>query len=105
MLFNMSQTWFLVFCLCSLIKQLPVIDNFDKLTSNSIIGSSWEGYVIEQIISITQNKFDYYYYRTQEGTECDLVLVKNQIPITSIEIKYSSASKAEESIILIFGII
>jgi uncharacterized protein len=80
-----------------ILHHLVGIDSFDKLLSNPIIGSSWEGYVIEQIISVTQNKFDYFYYRTQEGTECDLVLVKNQIPFASIEIKYSSSPSKTKS--------
>jgi uncharacterized protein len=63
------------------------IDEFDKLTSHSIYGNSWEGYIIEQIISVAGNNFEYFFYRTQDGTECDLVLVKNGRPLACIEVK------------------
>jgi hypothetical protein len=54
-----------------------------------MLGYSWEGYVIEQIISLLPNNIQPYYYRTQDGAEVDLVLVKGIKPIACIEIKYS----------------
>lgn len=67
------------------------IDSFDKLTLNSIIGASWEGYVVEQIMYHKNADIDVYFYRTHTGTEVDVVLVKGNKPVASIEIKYSNA--------------
>ena len=64
---------------------------FDNLLGNTILGASWEGYVIEQIKSAVGDKLECFFYRTQQGAECDLVLVKGGAPIAAIEIKFSSA--------------
>lgn len=76
-----------------IINRLTGINNYDQLQSYSKAGSLWEGYVIEQIKQITDRHFDksLYYYRTQDGSEIDLVIVKGLKPVCSIEIKYSSA--------------
>jgi predicted AAA+ superfamily ATPase len=55
------------------------------------VGNSWEGYVIEQIIQLLPRTIQAYYYRTHDGSEVDLVLVKGINPIASIEIKYSTS--------------
>lgn len=69
------------------------INSIDELEGMPIIGNSWEGYVIEQICQITQNEFEPHFYRTHEGAEIDLVLLKAGKPIYAIEIKYTSAPK------------
>lgn len=56
-----------------------------------IVGSSWEGYVVEQVKQILGKKLEMYFYRTHHGTECDIVLVKGIKPLASVEIKYSSS--------------
>ncbi|MBL57580.1 MAG: ATPase [Flavobacteriales bacterium] len=69
------------------------INSIDELEGMPIIGNSWEGYAIEQICHITQNEFEPHFYRTHEGAEIDLVLLKAGKPIYAIEIKYTSAPK------------
>jgi predicted AAA+ superfamily ATPase len=69
------------------------IRSFDDLVGNLIVGNSWEGYVIDQIMSILQDKYTYFFYRTHQGTEVDLVLVQGFKPKVCIEIKYASAPK------------
>jgi len=56
-------------------------------------GSSWESFVIQQIIAILRNNVDAFFYKTQDGTELDLVLFKGLNPILGLEIKYSNAPK------------
>lgn len=70
---------------------LTSVNDFEQLQGNLLIGNSWEGYVIEQIRQLLPPDIDLYYYRTHNGAECDLVLVKGLKPISSIEIKYTSA--------------
>jgi len=66
------------------------INDFNSLENNPIIGSSWEGYVIEQIIQLLSVDMQFYFYRTHLGAECDLVVVKGGIPLMSVEVKYTS---------------
>lgn len=73
------------------------IKEYEDLFSNVLSGASWEGYVLEQIISQINNNFEIYYYRTHHGTECDLVLVKNNLPIIAIEVKLSNSPKLSKS--------
>ena len=69
------------------------IPEFESLESNPILGHSWEGYVIEQITQKLDLETQYYFYRTHEGAECDLVLVRGGKPSAGIEIKYTSSPK------------
>lgn len=60
------------------------------LADDPQVGASWEGFVIEQIINVVQDKAQVFFYRTQQGAECDLMLEKNNEILAAIEIKYSS---------------
>jgi predicted AAA+ superfamily ATPase len=62
-----------------------------RLQLHPIIGNSWEGYVIEQICQLLPHRVTPYFYRTQDGSEMDLVLVKGDKPIACIEIKTTDA--------------
>lgn len=76
-----------------ILHTLTGIENFDSLQGHVGIGTSWEGYVIEQIKQQLQNGIEIYYYRTHAGAESDLVITKNGNPVSCIEIKYSNAPK------------
>jgi hypothetical protein len=65
------------------------INDIDILYSHPIIGVSWEAYVIQQIYASKSESLDMYYYRTQNGAEVDLLLVKANLPVACIEIKLS----------------
>jgi uncharacterized protein len=56
-------------------------------------GSSWESFVIQQIIARLKNNVDTFFYKTQDGTELDLVLFRGLNPILGLEIKYANAPK------------
>jgi len=73
-----------------LLHALLLIKSFDGLILHPIIGSSWEGFVIQQIRYILKDEFQYYFYRTSNGAEIDLLLVKGIAPIVAIEIKNSN---------------
>lgn len=76
-----------------ILHYLAGILNFHDLQGNVLIGNSWEGYVIEQVKQILPGEFALYYYRTHNGTESDLVLVRGNKPLSCIEIKYTAAPK------------
>jgi predicted AAA+ superfamily ATPase len=69
------------------------IQHAKNLQYHPQLGYSWEGYVIEQIISLLPNSVQPYYFRTHDGAEIDLILVKGITPLASIEIKYSEKPK------------
>lgn len=71
-----------------LLHQLLGIKNMDALFSHPVFGSSWEGFVIEQILSVID--VPAYFYRTATGDEMDLVLDIHG-KIIAIECKASAA--------------
>lgn len=81
-----------------LLHYLLNIRNLNDLISHPALGNSWEGYALEQIIRELDDEFDYYFYRTQDGTECDLVLVRSNKPFCAVEMKFTSSPKRTKSL-------
>jgi len=71
----------------------------DDLFGHPQAGSSWEGFVIEQVRQLKPAHLDMYFYRTHQGAEADLVLVKGNKPIACIEIKLSTAPQISKGFI------
>lgn len=69
------------------------ITNFEALQGNVLLGVSWEGYVIEQIKQIVPQEINMCYYRTHNGAESDVILVRGNQALSCIEIKYTSTPK------------
>jgi len=74
-----------------ILHYLSDIQTFQELQFSLLIGASWEGFVVEQIMRVVGDKYKYYYYRTHQGTECDLLLVRAGKVEVAIEVKYSTA--------------
>jgi predicted AAA+ superfamily ATPase len=72
---------------------LTNINSYNELTTNYLLGVSWEGYVIEQIRNNLDSQFRLSYYRTQDQAEIDLIIEKGTKIISCIEIKYTSTPK------------
>jgi predicted AAA+ superfamily ATPase len=72
------------------------IKDFEDLLSHPVIGGSWEGFVIENIVSILKLNVNPYYYRTAGGAEVDLILEFSLTELWAIEIKRSSAPKVSK---------
>jgi len=66
------------------------IENREQLLGNHKMGASWEGFVIEQLIPLIPLNRQFYFYRTHDGSELDLVITKGGIPVSGIEIKFGS---------------
>jgi predicted AAA+ superfamily ATPase len=66
------------------------ISDFEALLSHPVLGSSWEGFVIEQVLSVAGAHARPWFYRTAAGAEIDLIL---EFPngLWAIEIKRSGA--------------
>ena len=74
-----------------ILHQLADITSFDNLQRSTLLGASWEGYVVEQIRRVTDGIWQYYFYRTVVGAEVDLFLISPNGKKVCIEIKYSVA--------------
>ena len=59
------------------------------LFGHHLLGHSWEGFVIQQIATHLRDDSQLFYYRTQDGSEVDLIIVKGNKPFVSIEIKFT----------------
>ncbi len=66
------------------------IQSHDDLLAHPVAGSSWEGFVIENLLSVLPDGISYWFYRTAAGAEIDLVLERNSKTRYAIEIKRSS---------------
>ena len=65
------------------------IGSIDMLLGHPVIGSSWEGFVIENLLSILPDGATAWFYRTAAGAEIDLVLELDHKKKYAIEIKRS----------------
>ena len=67
------------------------IPNINQLLGHPVIGGSWEGFVIENILSVAPSGVQPFYYGTAGGAEIDLVLEFYGATKWAIEIKRSSS--------------
>jgi len=71
-----------------LLHTLLNINSMAELLSHPICGSSWEGFVIENILQSIDSQWSVGFYRTHSGAEIDLILEKKQRRI-AVECKLS----------------
>ena len=74
-----------------ILHHLSGVTDFNNLSGNPIIGSSWESFVLNQLLSLKMNQIDLYFYRTHHGAEVDLVFTKGLTVVATAEIKYSNS--------------
>ena len=72
-----------------LLHNLLFIRNEEALLHHYLKGSSWEGFVIEQIEPLLPVGYGLYFYRTSHGNELDLVVARGIEIVLAIEIKMS----------------
>lgn len=72
-----------------IIHSLLQIPNYEGLLGHPILGKSWEGFVIENIISVLPSGVHPYFYRTSSGAEIDLLLEFGLDNYWAVEIKAS----------------
>ena len=81
-----------------LLHSLMGVSSFDQLIIQPWVGFSWEGFVIEQILSCLDSlghSRQPYFFKTSDGHELDLVLMLNG-EIWAFEIKLSGSSGRKE---------
>ena len=74
-----------------ILHNLSGVTDFNNLSGNPIVGSSWESFVVNQLLALKKNQVDLYFYRTHQGTEVDLVFTKGLTVVATAEIKYSNS--------------
>lgn len=67
------------------------ISDYNSLLGHPVVGGSWEGFVIENIMAVLPSGVQPFYYGTPGGAEIDLVLEFSQNKKWAIEIKRSTA--------------
>jgi len=76
-----------------ILHRLLSISDYDALLSNPVVGKSWEGFAIENILSVLPGGVEAYFYRTAAGAEIDLLLKLSSRELLAIDIKKGTAPK------------
>ena len=79
-----------------ILHALLQVPNYEALLGNPILGKSWEGFVIENILSLLPSHVQPFFYRTSAGAEIDLLLELNLNEYWAVEIKASRTPKVEK---------
>ena len=79
-----------------LVHALLGISNLNNLLGHPVAGSSWEGFVIENLLAAIPPMTESYFYRTAAGAEVDLLIKLPGDELWAIEIKRSSSPKVEK---------
>ncbi len=74
-----------------LLHSLLSIDTMEELFGNPVYGASYEGFIIENIVSLLP-RWQASFFRTSNGAEIDLILTKGQKTV-AIEIKSSTSPR------------
>lgn len=67
------------------------ISSYNNLLGHPVVGGSWEGFVIENIMTVAPSRAQPFYYGTPGGAEIDLILEFSNTEKWAIEIKRSTA--------------
>jgi uncharacterized protein len=76
---------------CGITHALLNIATYNDLLGHPVVGGSWEGFVIENIMSVAPSWALPFYYGSPGGAEIDLILEFSSKEKWAIEIKRSSA--------------
>ena len=77
-----------------LVHALLGIDQYQELAGHPVVGPSWEGFVIENLLAVAPDRTQASFYRTAAGAEVDLVLEwSGRKKCWAVEIKRSLTAK------------
>ncbi len=69
------------------------ITDYYELTKHQVLGASWEGFVIENLLQVAPFGTNASFYRTRAGAEIDLILEQPRLGLWAIEIKHGLGAK------------
>ena len=78
-----------------LVHALLTIPDKENLIAHPIVGTSWECFVIENLLACSPEGVQGYFYRTSGGAEIDLLLAWPDGQLWAVEIKRSLTPKPE----------
>ena len=76
-----------------LVHALLGIASLEQLAGHPVVGESWEGHVIETLVSVVPPRATPFFYRTSAGAEIDLVIEHDDGTRWAIEIKRSLSAR------------
>ncbi|MDM7325044.1 MAG: ATP-binding protein [Thermus sp.] len=76
-----------------LVHALLEIPNRESLLGHPVVGASWEGFVVENLLQVAPEGAVGYFYRTHAGAEVDLLLVFPSGNLWAVEVKRSLQAK------------
>jgi predicted AAA+ superfamily ATPase len=77
-----------------LVHALLGIEDLEGLLAHPVVGASWEGFVVENLLAVAPEGTAAHYYRTSGGAEIDLVLEPPRGGLWAVEVKRSIAPAA-----------
>ncbi len=72
------------------------LEHKESLLGHPVVGGSWEGYVIENLLSVAPDGTEAGFYRTSAGAEIDLILTLPGDRLWAVEVKRSLAPKPDK---------
>jgi len=81
-----------------IINYLLGLKVYEDMLRHPMLGNLWEGYVIENIINTLGDEYQFYFYRTADGAECDLLIFKGMKCIAAIDANFTPSPKRTKSI-------
>ena len=78
-----------------LVHALLGIETLEQLAGHPVVGRSWEGYVLETLLSVLPWRSSAYFYRTAAGAEIDLLIEHRDGSLWAIEIKRALSARVE----------
>jgi hypothetical protein len=79
-----------------LLHALLGVPDYNALCGHPVVGASWEGFVLENLLAVAPSRTRASFYRTAAGAEIDLLLELPGGELWAIEIKLGSAPKCEK---------
>ncbi|MDZ7578181.1 MAG: ATP-binding protein [Candidatus Nanopelagicales bacterium] len=79
-----------------LVHALLAIGDKETLLSHPVVGASWEGFIVEQLLAVAPEGVQGHFYRTSGGAEIDLVLSFPDGGLWAVEIKRSLSPRPEK---------
>jgi uncharacterized protein len=80
-----------------IVNYLLGVSAYEDLLRQPTLGNLWEGYVVEDVINTLGDEYNYFFYRTTDGTECDLVIFRAGVCIAAIDAKFTPGPQRSKS--------
>lgn len=76
------------------------LQTHDALLAHPVVGASWEGFAIENLLAAAPSGTDAYFYRTRTGAEIDLLLLLPNQQLWAVEVKLASTPRVDKGFLL-----